>query len=77
VGGQLGCEIQLSGKVSGNACLGKVMLNGDPLECDDKNGWELVDEQHIRLLGDACDELKASDDVYLDVSFPCDVPVVF
>ncbi len=74
VGGQLGCEIQLNGRVpEGMACRGTVELNGDPLGCDDPNGWELLDEQHIRLLGTACDELKASDDVYLDVSFPCGV----
>lgn len=78
VGGQLGCEVALSGKVqSGNACMGKVMLNGDPLTCDDPNGWELLDENHIRLLGTACDELKMSDDVFLEVSFPCQVGVVF
>jgi len=77
VGGQLGCEIQLNGRVEdGDPCLGSVALNGRQLECGDANGWELVDPQHIRLLGSACDELKADDDVFLDVSFPCEVMVV-
>jgi hypothetical protein len=74
VGGQLGCEIALNGRVEGDdACLGRVLLNDVELECDGDDGWELVDPQHIRLLGTACDQLKSGDDVYLDVSFPCDV----
>jgi hypothetical protein len=77
VGGQLGCEITLNGRVqSGDPCLGMVALNGRQLECGDANGWELVDPEHIRLLGGACDELKTNDDVFLDVSFPCDVMIV-
>jgi hypothetical protein len=73
IGGQLGCEITLNGQVDGDACLGRVELNGDPLGCNDDNGWELVDENHIRLLGSACDQLKSGADVFLDVSFPCGV----
>jgi len=40
------------------------------------NGWELSDPEHIRLLGDACEELKMTEDVFLEVQFPCDVTVV-
>ena len=59
VGGQLGCEIALNGHVtSGDPCRGMVTLNGEPLECGDDNGWELLDERHIRLLGDACDRAQ-------------------
>jgi hypothetical protein len=77
VGGQLGCEITLNGRVEGgDPCLGSVALNGRQLECGDENGWELVDPEHIRLLGSACDQLKSDDDVFLDVSFPCEVLVV-
>ena len=77
VGSQLGCEIQLSGSVSGgDACEGTVTLNGVELSCDDPNGWELSTPQTIRLLGTACDTLKTDDDVFLDVSFPCTVRVV-
>lgn len=77
VGGQLTCEVRLNGRVeSGNACEGRVLLNGDALACDDANGWELVDPQTIRLLGGACDRLKTDPDVVLDVSFPCNVGFV-
>ena len=78
VGGQVGCDISLNGKVgAGDPCQGTVTLNGEPLACNDANGWELVDEQHIRLMGQACDELKSRDDALLDVSFPCGVDIVF
>lgn len=75
VGAQLGCEITLNGQVLGNACSGTVLLNGRALTCNDNDGWTLVDPTHIRLDGDACDELKSDPDVLLDVSFPCDVPI--
>jgi len=78
IGGQVGCDISLNGRVRvADACVGKVTLNGEPLACNDPNGWELVDEQHIRLMGQACDDLKSRDDAILDVSFPCNVDIVF
>jgi hypothetical protein len=74
---QLSCEVALNGRVeSGDACDGRVVLNGAPLGCDDANGWQLVDPQTIRLLGSACDELKSGAEVSLDVSFPCNVGFV-
>jgi hypothetical protein len=77
VGSQLGCDIALKGKVeSDNECLGRVTLNGAELECNGADGWKLTDPEHIQLLGTACEELKAGDDVVLDVSFPCDVEVL-
>jgi hypothetical protein len=78
VGGQVGCDVALNGRIdSGDACKGKVTLNGEPLGCNEDNGWELVDDMHIRLNGQACDDLKSRDDALLDVSFPCGVDVVF
>jgi hypothetical protein len=78
VGGQVGCDISLNGKVgAGDACQGMVTLNGEPLACNDPNGWELIDDQHIRLMGQACTDLKSQDNALLDVSFPCTVDIVF
>jgi Mg-chelatase subunit ChlD len=72
VSSQLSCKIALHGSVQdGTECEGLVTLNGGDLECNGKNGWKLADPKHIELVGDACDDLKASDDVLLDVSFPC------
>lgn len=77
VGSQLGCEVELQGQVQGgDPCSGRVVLNGTTLECGDADGWELVDPSHIRLLGGACDELEASDELVLEVKFPCQVTIV-
>ena len=62
---------------SGDPCSGTVTLNGEELVCNDPNGWELLDENHIRLLGDSCDQLKAGGDTMLNVAVPCSVGVVF
>lgn len=75
VGTQLGCEVQLNGRVQGNGCLGVVSLNGRTLECDGRDGWELSSPRTVRLRGSACDELKAGADAVVDVRFPCDVDV--
>ena len=75
VGGQLGCEIaaQRPG-ARGQRLHGSVKLNGDAARLRRRRtAGSCSTRSTIRLLGTACDELKASDDVYLDVSFPCDV----
>jgi hypothetical protein len=78
VGNQVSCEVKLNGKVDPeDACEGRVLLNGERLTCDDPNGWELADGEIIRLLGSACEDIKQSDEVILDVRFPCSVEVVF
>jgi hypothetical protein len=77
VGSQLGCEVQLNGRVEGDACLGRVVLNGRDLECGGDDGWVLSSPRTIRLQGQACDDLKNLDEVLLEVSFPCEVGVVF
>lgn len=78
ISGKLSCEITLNGQVgSTDACAGSVKLNGTELTCNDKNGWELSDSKHIRLRGRACDELNALGGASIDVSFPCEVQVLF
>jgi hypothetical protein len=77
VGAQLGCDVRLNGSVQdGDPCDGAVVLNDLPLGCNDDNGWRLLDPGTIRLLGDACDEVKSGVEVTLEVSFPCTVRVV-
>jgi hypothetical protein len=77
VGSQLSCEIALNGSVEGgDACRGKVLFNSQPLICNDKDGWELVDPKHIALKGAACDRFKSADLFDLHVAFPCDVAIV-
>lgn len=74
VGGALGCQVTLNGKVTvGKECTGLVELNSTPLECNDLNGWRLVDERHIELTGSACDSFMDNPNSLLNASFPCDV----
>ena len=77
VGGQLSCEVKLQGRVDlADACLGTVLLNGEELTCNASDGWKLVDPQHIRLMGEPCDDLKRFPDAILSVTFPCDVEII-
>jgi hypothetical protein len=71
IGAQVSCDVTLKGKVEGDACLGTVMLSGQDLKCKDKDGWELVDASHVRLLGKACDSFKKEEVSTLHISFPC------
>lgn len=74
VGGALGCRITLNGKVTrGQECTGQVNLNGEPLRCNDANGWRLVDDKTIELVGTACDRLMTNPTAMLQAGFPCDV----
>lgn len=77
VRGELSCVLELEGMVQpGPACSGgTVTLNGEPLTCDDPNGWRLSDETHIEILGDSCDFLL-DNDVTIDASFPCQAVVI-
>jgi hypothetical protein len=77
VGNAVGCEIHLSGQVvTGKACSGTVMLNSKSLECNNPNGWKLVDETHIELLGTACQSFMNDSKAILNTTFPCDAVVV-
>lgn len=74
IGGAVGCDIALNGDVDPNAaCQGQVTLNGQPIACEDPNGWTLIDSRHIRLQGAACDQLMRDMTVALAASFPCTV----
>jgi hypothetical protein len=78
IGAQVSCEVTLKGSVeSGNPCDGTVELNGVKLECKGKDGWELTDPKHIRLLGKACNDFKTQKTAMVHASFPCSVQVIF
>lgn len=71
IGGAISCVVELEGRVDpAMACSGNVRLNGETLTCDDPDGWRLVDENHIELLGEACDT-ATSGDATLEAVFPC------
>ena len=71
IGGAISCVVELEGRINpGLACTGTVRLNGEDLACDDPDGWRAIDENHIELLGDAC-ETATGGDATLTASFPC------
>ena len=74
VGGAVGCDIALNGAVNpAAACQGTVTLNGQPIACDDPNGWILVDSRHIRLQGAACEMLMRDMTISLQADFACTI----
>jgi len=74
VGGAVGCDIALNGEVNPNAaCQGTVKLNGQPVACNDPNGWMLVDSRHIRLQGASCDMLMRDMNITLQADFACSI----
>jgi hypothetical protein len=76
ISAQISCDVKLKAKVEGNGCQGEVTLNGNKLGCNGKDGWELVNPSQIRLLGNACEQLKEQQTALLEVTFPCDLVIV-
>jgi hypothetical protein len=89
VGGAIGCEVQLDGKVTiGRECLGSVAMNGNALPCckeeaggwmcndapvTDASGWRLKDERTVELIGEQCVSFLTASEASLEARFPCDV----
>lgn len=70
------CLFDLTGTVDPDqAHLGRVVLDGQPLDLDDPNGWTLKTPRQIEVLGDACDQIQSSAS-RLTVTFPCDSDAV-
>jgi hypothetical protein len=66
------CDLILNTTVKADvACTGAVSLNGNILQCGGDNGWSLVDPNHIRLAGTACDAFQGQGDVLVTADFPC------
>ena len=73
VGGAIGCKVELNGTVvPGKECSGYVDLNSKKLTCNDPDGWKLVDQNHIELLGSACVTFQTDPKAILSAGFPCD-----
>lgn len=66
------CKIDLSGEIAkGKETAGTVTLDGEALELDGKNGWQVNSSSQIELLGTACDKIKTGDHD-LAIKFPCE-----
>jgi len=70
IGGVTSCELEINGTVDeSQAASGQVTLDGRSLTYG--SVWELVDPSHIKLLGQACDDLKNSPNPDVEASFTC------
>ena len=70
IGGVLSCELMINGNVDqSQAAGGTVVLNGMTLQYG--TDWELATPNTIRLLGQACENLKSSINPVVTASFPC------
>lgn len=70
------CTFDLRGEVDeAQAGRGTVTLDDVPLEMSDEDGWRLVTESRIELVGAACDTLKNGDHSFR-AQFPCDVVIL-
>lgn len=67
------CDFELGGTVLlDEAQRGTVVLDGEALQFGDPDGWEMPDEQTLRLLGNACETAQGSA-AELTIKFPCGV----
>jgi hypothetical protein len=72
ISAQVSCDVELKGHVDGDPCSGTVTLSGKDLVCKDKDGWELPDSSHVRLLGTSCNTFQKEEVSTLHVEFPCE-----
>jgi hypothetical protein len=70
IGGVVSCELTINGTVDPEQAKGgSVTLNGMQLMYG--TDWEVVNGTTIRLLGQACENLKSSSNPQVQASFPC------
>jgi hypothetical protein len=67
----LSCTVEMNARVTGNAALGQVAVNGSSVAYQDANGWQLeADTYSVTLNGTACESFKMTGDLH--IAFPCD-----
>jgi hypothetical protein len=72
INGVRSCKIDLQGEIAkGKESTGTVTLDGEVLELDDPDGWQVNTASQIELLGTACDLIKSGDHA-LAIKFPCE-----
>ena len=70
IGSVVSCELSIDGTIDeSQAAAGTVVANGVTLTFG--TDWELVNGNVIRLVGQACTNLKASPNPQVTASFPC------
>lgn len=70
IGGAVSCDLTINGMIDeSQAQSGTVTLNGTPLTYG--TDWELVGNNTIRLIGNACTTLKNTQNPTVNAEFPC------
>jgi hypothetical protein len=74
IGAELSCDLALDGQgvKLGQECTGTVMFEGQPLECNGDNGFELKDPKTLTIKGTTCETYKSSIDSTVSAVFPCE-----
>ncbi len=72
IDGVRSCVIDLDGEIRpGKEATGTVTLDGEKLELDGDDGWQVNTPSQIELLGAACETIKSGQHD-LDINFPCE-----
>ena len=72
IGGLRSCSFAIEGEIDPEAAGGgHVFLNGEEVPYDEENGWRVVDERTLELVGAACEEFRFTLAVELTATFPC------
>lgn len=71
IGDVRSCTVDLGTPVGSERSLeGRLMLDGQVLSHDDRDGWTFLDDATLRIHGAACDKIL-DDGERLEVRFPC------
>lgn len=68
----ISCTVEIQGEINDpGSCKGKAHLGDTTLLCGEPNGFSILDAQHVRLEGTACERFKREPGIELSMSFPC------
>lgn len=68
----ISCTVEIQGEINDpGVCKGKARLGDTTLLCGEPNGFTILDAQHVRLEGTACERFKREPGIELSMSFPC------
>jgi hypothetical protein len=74
------CVVEMQGKVDPTAACSDpesdVRISDDPLTCGDPNGYQLLNENTIEFLGDACTRIQTDLNATVTAEFPCEVIIL-
>jgi hypothetical protein len=72
INGVRSCIIDLSGEIAKDKeSTGVITLDGEALELDGTDGWQVNSPSQIELLGEACETIKRGDHD-ISIKFPCE-----